>query len=126
MLEVKAIKNNASNAIQSTVKAARRSLRGTFVNEIVGFQHITREKLINEHTSTIAKSLFACNTCFRWDLHLFIQKSNNFKFQRRSFSLHKKPSSRQTNDDCLDNWIYFTDNTSMVIIHPSYKHVSIL
>ena len=79
--------------IRRSVKAARRCLRGTFVNENVGFQHITREKVINEHTRTIAKSLFATNdSCAILVLdgtYIYIQKSSNFKFQRRSFSLHK-------------------------------------
>ena len=79
--------------IRRSVKAARRSLLVSFVNEHIGFQHVSRETVINEHTRQIAKSLFATNdSCAILVLdgtYIYIQKSSNFKFQRRSFSLHK-------------------------------------
>ena len=63
-----------------------------FVPRNFGLQHITREAVINSHTRPLAQSLFGnLNqvTAVLDGTYIFIQKSNNFAFQRRSYSVHK-------------------------------------
>ncbi|KAK3102132.1 hypothetical protein FSP39_009062 [Pinctada imbricata] len=87
------------NVSKSSVRRCIRSVRsalmsGEFVRENLGFQHITREKVIRDHTREIAKTLFSEDPDRQVILvldgtYIYINKSGNFKFQRQSFSLHK-------------------------------------
>jgi hypothetical protein len=63
-----------------------------FVPSHLGFSHITQEEVIRNHTRPLAQSLFGDNTqaIIVFDgTYIFIEKSNNFVFQRRSYSMHK-------------------------------------
>lgn len=64
-----------------------------FVPQNLGFQHISRENVIQHHTRPLAESLFGgtgSQALLVLDgTYIYIQKSSNFTFQRKSYSLHK-------------------------------------
>uniref|UniRef100_K1QXM2 Uncharacterized protein n=1 Tax=Magallana gigas TaxID=29159 RepID=K1QXM2_MAGGI len=86
--------NFSKSGIRRSIKVIRSALiDGNFVKENLGFQHITREETIHQHTRPLAQTLFGDNTQPQVILldgtYIYINKSSNFKFQRQSFSFHK-------------------------------------
>lgn len=87
--------NISKSGIRRSIKVIRSALiDGNFVKENLGFQHITREEIIHQHTRPLAQTLFGDNTQPQVILvldgtYIYINKSSNFKFQRQSFSFHK-------------------------------------
>ncbi|XP_033729800.1 uncharacterized protein LOC117318996 [Pecten maximus] len=86
--------NIGKSSVRRAIVSARKALSEHFTRNYVGFQHITRNEVIKEHTRPLAQELFGSiinkpsilvldGTC------IYIQKSHNFKFQRRSYSMHK-------------------------------------
>jgi len=75
------------------IAAARTALLSMFVPNFLGTNHISREDFITKHTRTMAKTLFAGgeDVCILVadGTYMYIEKSSNYKFQRRTFSLHK-------------------------------------
>lgn len=63
----------------------------TFVPNNVGFQHISREDVINKHTRPLAESFFGgtgTQAILVLDsTYIYIQKSMNFAFQRKTYSI---------------------------------------
>lgn len=59
----------------------------------LGFQHITREDIIQKHTRQLAKDLMTSSQdpaiLVLDGTYVGIQKSSNFSFARRPYSLHK-------------------------------------
>ena len=62
----------------------------------LGFQHISRESVITEHTTQTAKVIFGDGKTDEKTAilvldgtYIYIQKSRDYSFARRSFSLHK-------------------------------------
>lgn len=80
-------------SIGKAVASARNALMQSFVPKFLGTSHISREKLISDHTRNTAKYLFANgqNVCILVvdGTYIYIQKSSNYTFQRRSYSMHK-------------------------------------
>jgi DNA-dependent RNA polymerase auxiliary subunit epsilon len=75
------------------MKAARTALTDQFVPMYLGVKHHTRE-IIQQHNTDIAKTIFCQNdpdaVVSIWDgTYVYIQKSGNYSFQRKSFSMHK-------------------------------------
>lgn len=64
-----------------------------FVPYHLGFQHVTREELIQDHTRPLAASLFGTSgkeaILVLDGTYIYIDKSSNFHFQRRSYNVHK-------------------------------------
>ena len=67
-----------------------------FVPQHLGFGHISRDEVISQHTRPLAQELFSSGTAEKTPAllvldgtYIYIQKSNNFSFSRRSYSLHK-------------------------------------
>ncbi|CAC5404606.1 unnamed protein product [Mytilus coruscus] len=85
--------NLGRDATMRAISSARKYLVETFVPENLGFEHISRNNVINNHTRPLAQSLFGDNTnpaiLVVDGTYIYIQKSGNFQFQRRSFSMHK-------------------------------------
>lgn len=87
--------NVSKSSIRRGIKAVRSALiDGTFVTENVGFQHITRDQVIEHHTRPLAQTLFGDSSGRQAILvldgtYIYIKKSGNFRFQRQSFSFHK-------------------------------------
>ena len=82
---------------RSSVKRAVASVRKTLMNYFVpfhlGLNHITRQDVITTHTRPLAQYLFGDGHTAILVLdgtYIYIQKSNNFQFQRRSYSMHKE------------------------------------
>lgn len=84
---------NCRFSIQRAVNSARSALMTDFVPNNIGFDHITRDDVIQQHTRPLAKHLFSPdshNVILVLDgTYIYIQKSSNYAFQRRSFSMHK-------------------------------------
>lgn len=78
------------------VSAARESLMKCFVPNHLGFGHLTRQEIIDEHTTDLAKALFIspddpedCILIVLDGTYLEIQKSRDHTFQRKAFCGHK-------------------------------------
>lgn len=66
----------------------------SFVPQNLGFSHISREEVINQHTRPLARELFSDITenpaiLVLDGTYIYVQKSGNFSFSRRSYSMHK-------------------------------------
>ncbi|XP_062589596.1 uncharacterized protein LOC134251226 isoform X2 [Saccostrea cucullata] len=87
------ILNVSKSSIHRAIAVVRRTLMETFVPKNVGFQHISREDVIQKHTRPLAESLFGgtgTQALLVLDgTYIYIQKSMNFAFQRKTYSLHK-------------------------------------
>lgn len=86
--------NISKSSIRRAVSSVRLALMKKFVPQHLGLQHISREEIIRNHTRPLAQTLFGDlgNTQAIIVLdgtYIYIQKSGNFQFQRRTFSLHK-------------------------------------
>lgn len=80
--------------VRRAVISAKNALMEDFVPKHLGFSHISREDVINHHTRPLAKELL----CSMSDnpvilvldgTYVYLQKSGNFSFSRRSYSTHK-------------------------------------
>ncbi|XP_061168891.1 uncharacterized protein LOC133178157 [Saccostrea echinata] len=87
--------NMSKPQIRRAVSTARQALCNSFVPQHLGFQHVTRDTIIQEHTRPLAKELFAPSFADEKAIlvldgtYIYVQKSTNFAFQRRSFSMQK-------------------------------------
>ncbi|CAF5196082.1 unnamed protein product, partial [Rotaria magnacalcarata] len=84
-------------AVSRSLKTVRTALMTRFVPSNLGFNHITRQEIIDQHTSTMARRLMCdaeSNTAIVVidGTYIYIQKSRNNEFQRKSFNLYKKRS----------------------------------
>ncbi|CAF2081811.1 unnamed protein product, partial [Rotaria magnacalcarata] len=84
-------------AVSRSLKTVRTALMTRFVPSNLGFNHITRQEIIDQHTSTMARRLMCdaeSNTAIVVidGTYIYIQKSRNNEFQRNSFNLYKKRS----------------------------------
>ncbi|XP_060073207.1 uncharacterized protein LOC132553020 [Ylistrum balloti] len=79
--------------IQRIVNSTRNALVEDFVPDNLGFQHISHGDFVQNHTTNIAKSLFQPGEneaiVVADGTYVYIQKSADYKFQRRSYSMHK-------------------------------------
>ena len=86
--------NIGKSSVRRSIVSARHCLATHFTPQYVGFEHITREDVIRKHTRPLAQELFG-SVCEHPAIlvvdgtYIYIQKSNNFQFQRRSYSMHK-------------------------------------
>jgi len=80
--------------VSRCIKLVREALSGEFVANNLGFGHVARDTVISEKTRPLAKFLLGNGEdkaiLVLDGTYLYIQKSNNFQFQRRSFSMHKR------------------------------------
>lgn len=85
--------NLTKSSLRRAVKTARQALMENFVPYHLGFQHVTREELIQDHTRPLAASLFGTSgkeaILVLDGTYIYIEKSSNFHFQRRSYNVHK-------------------------------------
>ncbi|CAC5417891.1 unnamed protein product [Mytilus coruscus] len=86
----KYLKNTPARTITTTVAIFLCKLKSANL----GFQHISREEVIQKHTRPLAQSMFggivSNNAIFVLDgTFIYVDKRNNFHFQRRSYSTHK-------------------------------------
>ena len=79
--------------VSAIIHAVRLALSKDFVPLHLGFQHIDRQTVLRDHQTAIATQLMtdsATQVVIVMDgTYLFVQKSNDNLFQRRSFSMHK-------------------------------------
>lgn len=82
--------------VQRIIHSARLSLMTEFVPNYLGFGHISHEDFCQQHTTTVAKTLFTNESSQAVIIldgtYVYIQKSSNYRFQRQSYSLHKHRS----------------------------------
>ncbi|CAG2184344.1 IQSEC [Mytilus edulis] len=84
----------AKSQVQRCIHSARVSLMQDFVPHFIGFQHISHEDFVRNHTTPIAKTLFANDSedaaiIVMDGTYIYLQKSADYEFQRLSYSLHK-------------------------------------
>ncbi|CAF2146091.1 unnamed protein product [Rotaria magnacalcarata] len=80
------------------INSARQAIVKSFLPDNLGFGHVTREDVIGRHTTAIARELMfgggSTDTAIIIidGTYLYIQKSRNNEFQRKTFNLYKKRS----------------------------------
>ncbi|CAG2250822.1 PRKDC [Mytilus edulis] len=81
------------DSVRRAIASARKYLSENFVPSNLGFNHISREEVITSHTRPLAQSLFGKGMypaiIVADGTYIYIQKSSQFKFQRKCFSMHK-------------------------------------
>ncbi|CAF4309419.1 unnamed protein product, partial [Rotaria sp. Silwood2] len=84
---------NDKRIVSQIIHSVQKALIQSFVPQHIGFGHIDRQTVINQHSSTIATTLLTNsknNVVVVIDgTYLYVQKSSDNEFQRRSYSLHK-------------------------------------
>jgi len=79
--------------VSRIVHQVAEALLKDFVPFHLGFQHIDRETILHHHQTSIVSQLMADRDdqviVVMDGTYLFVQKSSNNQFQRRSFSMHK-------------------------------------
>lgn len=94
------MRSGMSNQLMSTIfgitkSSVRRAISTyKFVPQNVGLHHISRQEVIANHTRPLAQSFFGNMTQSQViavldGTYIYIQKSNHFQFQRRTYSIHK-------------------------------------
>ncbi|CAF1556965.1 unnamed protein product [Rotaria magnacalcarata] len=84
--------------VSRIINSARQAIAKSFVPDNLGFGHVTRENVIGRHTTTIARELMCGGDSTDTAIiiidgtYLYIQKSRNNEFQRKTFNLYKKRS----------------------------------
>lgn len=76
------------------IQQTRTALVRDFVPLHLGFSHLSRDTIVNDHTTDIAKQFFSDPISDTVILvmdstYVFIQKSSAYRFQRLSYSMHK-------------------------------------
>ncbi|XP_062577231.1 uncharacterized protein LOC134239089 [Saccostrea cucullata] len=84
----------SKSSLRRAVSAVRAALMISFVPHHLGFEHIRREEVIEDHTRQLAQTLFGNIEKKQAILvldgtYIYTAKSNNFHYQRRSYSIHK-------------------------------------
>ena len=82
--------------INTIIASVCRDFIRSFVPTFLGFNHITRQEIIDKHTTVFAKTLFGGGQDVAITIadgtYIYIEKSSNYSFQRRSYSTHKSQS----------------------------------
>ncbi|XP_033725211.1 uncharacterized protein LOC117315175 [Pecten maximus] len=85
--------NIGKDSIRRAISSARTALMKDFVPPNLGFQHVSRQDVISNHTRPLAQTLFGGlmepAILVIDGTYIYIQKSGQFMFQRRSYSMHK-------------------------------------
>ncbi|XP_021351029.1 uncharacterized protein LOC110454009 isoform X2 [Mizuhopecten yessoensis] len=85
--------NIGKDSIRRAISSARIALMKDFVPSNLGFQHVSRQDVISKHTRPLAQTLFGGlmepAILVIDGTYIYIQKSGQFMFQRRSYSMHK-------------------------------------
>ncbi|XP_033753259.1 uncharacterized protein LOC117336747 [Pecten maximus] len=85
--------NVGPDAIKRAITSGRKALMTDFVPKNIGFNHVTREEIISNHTRHLAQTLFGgplLPAILVIDgTYIYIQKSSKFQFPRRSYNMHK-------------------------------------
>ncbi|CAF2758821.1 unnamed protein product [Rotaria sp. Silwood2] len=80
-------------SVSRVIHSVRKAMMSDFVQHYLGFHHINRQTVIDHHTTAIAKELLLYTpnqlALVIDSTYLYVQKSTNNEFQRRSYSLHK-------------------------------------
>lgn len=82
----------SKSSIKRAVANVREALNKNSVPRYLGFGHISRAEVIENHTRPLAQTLFGSGSEAILVLdgtYIYLQKSGNFQFQRRTYSLHK-------------------------------------
>ena len=84
----------SKSSVCRAVGTVRSALMKSFVPQNIGLQHISRQELIDHHTRPLAQELFGTfgdpkAIAVLDGTYIYIQKSNHFNFQRKSYSIHK-------------------------------------
>ena len=81
--------------MRRAIRSATKALKAKFVPDYLGFPHISRDEVIEHHTRPLARELFAKTMTENPAIlvldgtYIYVQKSKNFSFSKRSYSLHK-------------------------------------
>ncbi|VDI44871.1 Hypothetical predicted protein [Mytilus galloprovincialis] len=86
--------NISKDSIRKAISSARDAVKQHFTPKYLGFDHVSRESVIQNHTRPLAQTLFGDITNTTAILvidgtYIYIQKSGQFKFQRSTYSMHK-------------------------------------
>ena len=85
---------NTSRGVCKIIRKARKALVSQFVPKFLGFNHISRESVIKDHTTIFARDLLASGNTDTAILildgtYIYIEKSSKYTFQRKTYSMYK-------------------------------------
>ena len=83
-----------NRTVSRFLESARKALMAHFVPKHLGFEHISRQDVIANHTRPLAKRLFTnpdddTAILILDGTYIYVQKSANNIVQRRTYSMHK-------------------------------------
>ncbi|CAC5380103.1 unnamed protein product [Mytilus coruscus] len=98
--------NISKDSIRKAISSARDAVKQHFTPKYLGFDHISRESVIQNHTRPLAQTLFGDITNTTAILvtdgtYIYIQKSGQFKFQQEIGIQIKIPSFLKRNEKQL-------------------------
>ena len=103
----------SQKVVSETISAVGKCLENYFVKKYLGFENITREQIINQHTVKIVNKLFQLenNACVIMDgTYLYIEKASNFTLQKKTYSTQKHSNLVKPHITCAtDGYIIDTD-----------------
>ena len=80
-------------SVSRIIYSMRKAMVTDFVPKCLGFHHISRQAVTDSHTTATARELLLNTTkqlaIVIGSIYIYVQKSSNNEFQRRSYSLHK-------------------------------------
>ena len=85
---------NTSRGVCKIIRKARKALVAQFVPKCLGFNHISIESVVKDHTTIFARDLLASgntDTAFLIldGTYIYIEKSSKYTFQRKTYSMYK-------------------------------------
>jgi hypothetical protein len=79
--------------VSRVIHSVRQSLVNEFTCHYIGFNHVTRQSVLDNHQTALATDLFTTSrdqVCILMDgTYLYIQKSSHNEMQRKTYSIHK-------------------------------------
>ena len=101
----------AKRYVSRVIHSTRNALIDHFVPHRLGFNHISRQDVIDLHTCPLATNLLAdqagpCHSDTRDGTYIYFQKSANNLLQRQTSSLHQKKTTDENNTSNGDDWPY--------------------
>lgn len=80
-------------SVSRIIHSVRKTMMESFVPNYIGFRHIDRKTIIDDHSSVVASDLLLdCDDQIAVVIdgtYLYVQKSTNNEFFRRSYLMHK-------------------------------------
>ncbi|CAF1651626.1 unnamed protein product [Adineta ricciae] len=97
--------------VSRVISSVRQTLMVSFTPFNLGFGHVTRPRIIDQHTTTISRQLMCGDGKDTAILvldgtYIYIQKSQNNCIPAKVFQYSQETISTETNDNRISDWLY--------------------